>query len=285
MSLEQTRQRAKAVGTIHDIVGAMRAIAAGRIAGAQHALASARRYREVVLRGLAALRAAGDDLSALARPADLTTLVVLTSEAPLCGPFNQNVVALAEGRWRELRQTGRVFLIAVGHRGQRLLAARGVKADLETEAATSLAGVRDRVKELAVQVDARFAAGTLGTFRMIYSRYRSVSEQEPVEEQVWPLGPDSRIEADATLAARHQRYLPLPVVFAGLVSEYAYISLYRAAAESFASEQASRLVAMDGATHNTERMLQGLTDLERRERQDEITRQVLDLIGARFAAE
>lgn len=69
------------------------------------------------------------------------------------------------------------------------------------------------------------------------------------------------------------------------MSEYAFISLYRAAADSFASEQASRLVAMDGATRNTERMLDALLNLERRERQGEITRQVLELIGARFAME
>ena len=55
------------------------------------------------------------------------------------------------------------------------------------------------------------------------------------------------------------------------------------AAESYASEQASRLVAMDSSTRNTEQMLQTLVDLERRERQAEITREVLELIGARFA--
>jgi F-type H+-transporting ATPase subunit gamma len=68
------------------------------------------------------------------------------------------------------------------------------------------------------------------------------------------------------------------------VDEYAFISLYIIAAESFTSEQASRLLAMDSSTRNTERMLQTLIDLERRERQEAITRDVLELIGARFAA-
>lgn len=70
-----------------------------------------------------------------------------------------------------------------------------------------------------------------------------------------------------------------------LIGEYAFISLYRIAADSLASEQASRLLAMDGATRNTERMLNSLIDLERRERQGDITRQVLELIAARFAVE
>ena len=66
--------------------------------------------------------------------------------------------------------------------------------------------------------------------------------------------------------------------------EYVFISLYLLAAESFASEQASRLVAMDSSTRNTEQMLETLNDHEQRERQGEITRQVMELIGARFAA-
>jgi F-type H+-transporting ATPase subunit gamma len=61
--------------------------------------------------------------------------------------------------------------------------------------------------------------------------------------------------------------------------------LYLIAAESFAGEQASRLVAMDSATRNTERMLETVTDLERRERQGEIAREVIELIAARIAAE
>jgi F-type H+-transporting ATPase subunit gamma len=63
----------------------------------------------------------------------------------------------------------------------------------------------------------------------------------------------------------------------------AYIGLYHAAAESFASEQASRLVAMDGATRNTSRMADDLIALERRERQHEITRQMLELVAGRSA--
>jgi F-type H+-transporting ATPase subunit gamma len=77
--------------------------------------------------------------------------------------------------------------------------------------------------------------------------------------------------------------LPLPDLLAGLIGECAFIRLYRIAADSFASEQASRLTAMDGATRSTEAMLHDLLDLERRERQEEITRQVLELIAARFA--
>ncbi len=285
MSLEQTIRRRQAVSTIHDIVGAMRAIAAGRIQGAQHALAVARRYQEVVQRGISVLAAQSEVPvipAALGRP---PLLLVLTSEQPLCGAFNQEVLALATRRWAELVQTPGAGLIVVGQRGLKQLTAQGIVPDAGEPAATTVLGLRDLVKRLARLIDQRFAEGKAGSLSVIYSRYRSVSEQVPTEERLLPLDLKTLPGAAQPPVNPYQRYLPVPVLLAGLVSEYAFISLYRAAADSFASEQASRLVAMDGATRNTERMLDGLLNLERRERQGEITRQVLELIGARFAIE
>jgi F-type H+-transporting ATPase subunit gamma len=283
MTLEQLQQSRHAVQTIHDVTSAMRAIAAGRMHGAQQALESTHRYNEVVV------RASGTVLAELAAVPQRVTgqrtgLLVMTSEQPLCGPLNQNVLALAERRWHELRQTGPVYLVVAGQRGLRDLAARGIMPESGEPATTSLRGLRDLVKRLAAVLAGRYAAGDLDTLRVIYSRYVSVSEQVPTEEQILP--PDlAAIRHGASLEAHtYQRYLAPAPLLAGLLGEYAFITLYRIAVEAFTSEQASRLVAMDAATHNTDRMLESLRDLERRERQGEITRQVLELIGARVAA-
>jgi F-type H+-transporting ATPase subunit gamma len=281
MSLEQTRRRCQAVRTIHDIVGAMRAIAAGRIQGTQHALAAAHRYQDVVLRGIAGLSPLTEARSLPSGNGRPPLLIVLTAEQPFCGSFNQNVLAFAEERWRQMRQVGAVDLVVVGQRGARLLEARGIRADV-CEAATSLHGLRDLVKNLARMADQRFAAGQVGALHVIYNRYQSVSEQVPTEERILPL---ELPRFSTAPGVEFYRYLGVPVLLAGLVSEYAFISLYQAAADSFAGEQASRLVAMDDATRNTERMLDALVSLERRERQGQITREVLELIGARFAIE
>jgi F-type H+-transporting ATPase subunit gamma len=279
MTWEQTRRRRQAVDSIHDVVSAMRSVAAGRIQGAQRALAPARRYHDAVLRALAQV------LGATRGPVEVgrgpATLLVLTSEQPLCGAFNQQVLALAERRWHELRAAGGVRLLVVGQRGIRQLAARGIVPDAGEPAATSLHGLRDLVKRLASLLGQRRAEDA-GEVRVIYSRYHSVTEQVPAEEKILP--PDlERLRALAPpVPARFHHYLPAADLLTGVVHEYAFITLYRIAADSFASEQASRLVAMDGATRNAERMQQTLLELERRERQDEITRQVLELIGARF---
>jgi F-type H+-transporting ATPase subunit gamma len=284
MSLEETRRRSQAVETIHDIVSAMRAIAAGRIQGAQRALAGARSYEEVILRGLAALTR-GAPLPWPETDGRPSLLLVMTSEQPLCGAFNQDVLEVAERRLAELREAGEVQLVVVGQRGRQQLTARGIEPDAAEPAATTVQGLRDLVKGLATMVDRQFAAGRLGALHAVYSRYQSISEQVATTEQILPLDPDRLRPFAPPAETAFYRYLPEPTLLAGLVGEYALINLFRIAADSFASEQASRLVAMDGATRNTERALEELHALERRERQGEITRQVLELIAARFAAE
>ena len=282
MSLEQTQQRGQAVSAVHDIVSAMRAIAAGRIQSAQRALANARRYQEVIMHALASLPPEAKPLPH--SESTQTMLLVLTSEQPFCGAFNQEVLALAEKRWREMRGNGQVRLVAVGQRGALQMAARGIVPDESVSATTSLQGLRNLVKQLSRLIDESYGAGKMTELLVIYNYYRSVSEQVPTEEKLLPFDWSHSAPAGAATNKELYRYLALPELVAGLASEYVFISLYRIAAESFASEQASRLVAMDGATRNTEKMLKSLIELERRERQEQITRQVLELIAARFAA-
>lgn len=283
MTLERTERRRQAVDAIHDIVSALRAIAAGRIQNAQRALAASRRYEEVVRRTLAVLLRDSPDLDLPFQNDGRCTLLVMTSGQPLCGSFNQNLLAMVERRWPPLCDSSPPFLVLVGRTSSRSAFLRGITPDRIEPAATTLPGVRDLVKRLARVASQRLATGNLGALRVIYNRYQSVSEQTPTEELLLPLDRDALRVTDSPLDARRYRsYLSSPELAQGLIGELVLISLYRIAAESFASEQASRLVAMDGATRNTERMAEALAALAQRERQDEITRQVLELVNARF---
>ena len=187
MTLEATQHRRRAVGTIHDIVGAMRAIAAGRIQGAQRALASSHHYEDVVLRAILSLARDAARLPLFPPQRQVTLLLVMTSEQPLCGTFNQGVLSLAERRLHELREKGETRVVVVGHRGARHWIARGLTPDVIESAATSVLGLHDMVKRLAVLVDQQFAAGSLGELRTIYNRYQSISQQVPTEQQILPI--------------------------------------------------------------------------------------------------
>jgi F-type H+-transporting ATPase subunit gamma len=213
-----------------------------------------------------------------------TTLVVMTSEQPLCGAFNPNVLEFAERRWQALRDAEDTHLVVVGQRGIPQLIARGIDVAAGEPAATSLEGLHDLVKRLADLLGRRHSSGDLGTLLVAFNRYQSLSEQVPTEVRTLPPDLDLIRRSAPPRESRYHHYLKPTQLLAGLVQEYVFISLYLVAVESYASEQASRLVAMDSSTRNTERMLETLRDLERRERQGEITAQVLELIGARFAA-
>jgi F-type H+-transporting ATPase subunit gamma len=281
MSLEQTQQHRKAIKTIHDIVSAMRAIAAGRIQSAQRALANARRYQAIITQSLSSLRPE-TPIIPLSHSNHHPMLLVLTSEQPFCGSFNQEVLALAEKHWQMMREAGKVHFVIVGQRGKLLMASRGISPEEFIPATTSLKGLRNLVKTLTTLVDEHYTQGQLSELRVIYNRYRSISEQQTMAEKLLPLDL-SKITENSLKNDESYHYLSAPELVAGLVSEYVFINLYRIATESFTSEQASRLVAMDGATRNTEKVWRSLIDLERRERQDQITRQVLELIAERFA--
>lgn len=280
MNFQELRNRRFAVAAVGHVVSAMRATAAGRIQAAQRAMAAAREYREVVIRALS-LAGSRAQLSAFASNRGPRLLIVFMSEQPLCGGFNHALVEQAAAASGELCRTSKVILTAVGQRGSRVMAARGLTpAHIET-GSTSLAGLRGLVRRLAGRVDHGYVAGEFTDVHVVYSCYRSVSEQVPTLERILPLDP--ALVPTAHHPITFHRYLPEPRLLAGLISEYAYISLYRAAAESHACEQASRLMAMDGATRNTDRMAEELLALEQRERQHEITRQMLELTAARFA--
>ena len=281
MSLQAAQDRRHAVEAVRNVVSAMRATAAGRIQAAQRTMAAARRYREVVVRGLVAAGPAA--LLPVSGPKGPVLLIALTSEQPLCGGFNHAVVERVVAAHRELLGSGhKVELVAAGQRGGRVLSAKGTAPDHIEPGATSLPGLRDLVRRLAARADHGYATSAFAAVDVVYARYQSVSEQVPTLERVLPIDPAVLAAAQAVRPkARFHRYLPGPQLVAGLVGQFAYITLYRAAAESYASEQASRLVAMDGATRNTGKMVDELTALERRERQHEITQQVLELSASR----
>lgn len=285
MNVDQLRKRRATVETVYDVVHALRAVAAGRIQSAQRAVAAADRYCDVVTRSLSAIPV--DAMSPRRRSSHdgHVGLLVLTSEQPLCGALSQNVVEMAERRYRELAESHSVLLMVVGRRGARQLAGRGLSATALEPGATSLPGLQDVVKRLADTLATRYASGELGEVRVIYSRYVSVSEHALTEERLLP--PDlSTLRGEALHDGRnYARYLPAEDLLDALVAEYAFIALYRTAAQMFTSEQAARLVAMDAATRSAERMMDTLLAEENRARQEEVTNGVLELIGARLASE
>jgi F-type H+-transporting ATPase subunit gamma len=279
VTVEQERRRS-AVRAVHDVVSAMRAMAAGRMQGTQRAHQSARQYHDRVKAGLALALGNTRRGSPPLEPTYPIALVVLTSEQAFCGRFNHDILDAARERWHELSLNGPVQLIVVGKRGARQMPALGMTPVAELAGATSVPGLRSVVNGMAELIGHRIASGSIQGVDVVYSQYHSVSEQTPEVERILPL---DFVDLPEAAAPRFTRYLPSPELLAGLVREYAFIMLYRLAAESYASEQASRLVAMDAATRSTERMIEQLQSMERRERHARVTQETLEAVASRLA--
>src|SRR6185437_14988609 len=136
-----------------------------------------------------------------------TTLVVMTSEQPLCGAFNPTVLEFAELRWKALREAGDAHLVVVGQRGIRQLIARGLDLAAGEPAATSLEGLHDLVKRLSDLLGRRHSSGDLGTLLVAFNRYQSLSEQVPTEVRILPPDLDLIRRSAPARESRYHHYL------------------------------------------------------------------------------
>jgi F-type H+-transporting ATPase subunit gamma len=192
----------------------------------------------------------------------LTAVAVFGSDHGLCGRFNDDIAHFAAERLRELDASGmRLRCLAVGARARARLAAAGRAVDEHVLLPGSVSGLAALAQAVLVQV-----GDAVGV---------------PHMRQLLPLSP----ERMRNLAARPwpSRRLPMFTMDAerlwpAVIRQYLFSSVYRAAAESLASEHASRLASMQAAERNIEEHLEEQQAEFRRRRQETITEELLDIV-------
>jgi F-type H+-transporting ATPase subunit gamma len=210
--------------------------------------------------------------------------VVFGSDQGLVGRFNETVAEYAAQALPTQRPGIQVW--AVGERMRASLADSGMPAkDTFAVPATVQAITRLVTKILVAVVDTMpttAESGAQSELRLFYNRPTSGSAYVPVDQRLLPLDNAWRLE----LARRPwPTRMPAEVVgdrretLRGLINEYVFVSVFRASAESLASENASRLAAMDRADRNIDKMLGGLNDRFHRLRQSMIDEELSDVIS------
>jgi F-type H+-transporting ATPase subunit gamma len=138
------------------------------------------------------------------------------------------------------------------------------------------------VQHIVIKIEEWRRAGRIGSVVIFRNRLMARSAFEPVSSQLLPLDRDWLEE----LRARKWETNELPVfamdrdlLFSSLVSQYLFVTLYQAFAESMAAENASRLSSMHAAEKNIEERLDELGSLYRRQRQSSITSELLDIVS------
>jgi F-type H+-transporting ATPase subunit gamma len=282
-TLEALSRRIATTEDLRAIVRTMKSLSAVSIRQYENAVAALRDYGRTVELALQALLRERPAALCVAAPAPgPASVVVFGSDHGLCGRFNDDVARFARERLRELDAAGtRRRCLVVGARAEARLAALGEKVDERLFLPGSVSGLAALAQAVLVQIDAWSAGGERGRVVLIHHRRTSEAVAAPHMRQLLPLSP----ERLRNLAARPwpSRSLPMFTMEAErllptVVRQYLFSSVYRAAAESLASEHASRLGSMQAAERNIEEHLEEQQAEFRRRRQETITEELLDIV-------
>ena len=291
-SLKDLRNRIASVKATRKITQAMQMVAAAKLRRAQEAAVSARPYAErmaAVMSNLTnGVSDGGGDISPLLSGTgsqDVHLLVVMTAERGLCGGFNSSIARLARNDIIRLRQAGKtVKILCVGRKGADILKRDYADLMLETidfKAVKKMSfGEAETVSGQLLQM---FENGEFDICTMYYSEFRSVISQIPTAQQLIPAKfdkPEVEDGAAAAGAAAIYEYEPNQEEILGFLLERNIGSqIFRGLLENAASEQGARMSAMDNATRNAGDMIDKLTISYNRQRQAQITKELIEIIS------
>jgi len=286
-SLKALKIRINSVKSTQKITKAMKMVAAAKLRRAQDAAEASRPYAErleTVVSSIASKVQASPQTPKLLGGTgkdQIHLFVVCTSDKGLAGAFNTNIVRLVRRRAEELRAEGKtVKFFTIGKKGRDQLS-RTYRNDILDSIEPGDLGKLNfaDVQGWATDLISRFDVGEFDVAHLFFSKFVSVLTQEPTEIQLMPVGvPDAAAASGANTAA--VEYEPdEEEILAELLPRNVAVQLLRAQRENAASEQGSKMTAMDNATRNAGDMINRLTIQYNRTRQAAITTELVEIIA------
>ena len=287
-SLKDMRNRIASVKATRKITKAMQMVAAAKLRRAQEAAQAARPYAErmaTVLGSLAskvADKAGASPLLVGTGKDQVHLLIVMTAERGLCGGFNSNIAKLARVDAQRLIASGKtVKIMTVGRKG-----ADNLRRDLGKNIVErkDFQGVKQlnfgHAEGVAKTVTEMFEAGAFDVATLYFSEFKSVISQKPTALQLIPAKvPDLGADVAKGATAIHEYEPSEEEVLGFLLTRNISTQIFRGLLENAASEQGSRMSAMDSATRNAGDMINKLTIKYNRQRQANITKELIEIIS------
>jgi len=277
--------RITSVKSTQKITKAMKMVAAAKLRRAQEAAEAARPYSvrmAAVMASLASRVTVGPEsprLLAGTGKDQVHLLVVCSSERGLAGGFNSNIAKLARRTMDELLGQGKtVKLLFVGKKARAPFARTHKDLIVGTVDMTHIknVGFAD-AKSVADEVVARFEAGEFDVAHLFFSTFKSALAQEPTRLQIIPAALPAGGAAGADASVEYEP--DEESILADLLPKNLAVQVFRALLENAASEQGSRMTAMDSATRNAGDMINKLSITYTRTRQAAITKELIEIIS------
>src|SRR5215210_343009 len=299
MAQKDIKNRIGSVKNIQKITRAMEMVAAARLRKAEQRIEALRPYASAIRRMTRQAAEAAGDIPQLPilnehESERRVGILLVTGDRGLAGAFNSQIIRAGIRAGNDYEAEGKeTRYYASGRRGVSSLVFRG------KEPAGQYTGFTDRpaygdAREIASDLMAAYVDGELDRVEILYNGYISPLTQKVTRETLLPLQHASILESDDD-EDEHERddeqegpdqkrslveYEPDPEEILGrLVPAYVEISIYRALLESTASEHGARMTAMRNASENASEIIDDLTLQMNRERQAEITQEIMEVVA------
>ena len=283
-TLEALRRKIDGATELDSVVGTMKALAAASIVQYERAVHSLDDYYRTVELGLVAwlhhTRTAIYVEGGTRKNKGVAGAVVFGSDQGLVGQFNEVLADFVVGKLGDMQGNKHIF--AVGERVLGYLNDAALPVTGNFTVPNSIAAITTLVGRILIEIEAQREQGKIAEVYLFHNRPMSGAMYEPVMQRLLPLD-------DAWRRGLSKLTWPtanLPEVIGGgeatlqaLIREYLFISLFRACAESLASENASRLAAMQRAEKNIDELLEDLNQTFHRQRQSTIDEELFDVIS------
>ena len=279
-NLKDIRNQIKSVKSIQKVTKAMKMVAAAKMRRAQENMEKARPYTNKLNNMLNSLIPEIDRsiLPELEIRAEINhkLFVVITADRGLAGAFNSNVIKMAQKAIDDFGRDQSV-LICIGKKSLSHFKIRKYNIIEDYIDFWSELGFQHAIS-MGEKILSHFISGEADEVQVIYNKFINVGKQEVQHEKFLPLTYDSQDESSSILADRIYEPSKASVVKA-MVPKYLNTQIWQYLLESFASEQAARMLAMENATTNAEDMIKDLSLKFNKARQSAITTEMLEIVS------
>jgi F-type H+-transporting ATPase subunit gamma len=298
------KRRIRSVKNTQQITRAMKFVAAARLRRAQEKAFAARPYTRALARVLhsAVVRVPEMTHPLLQRRLEKNVLVLVVSgERGLAGAFNANVIRRTIEFLRG-RPQQEVEIISLGRKSRDAMRKQPWKVLAEYVDITTKADPASAT-EIAQRVSALYESGEVDAVYIIFNEFKSVLAQTLTVEKLLPIEPEAvaasaQLPADKAAGGKSPEgetpegqtpvdYIyeqPPAEIFGRLLPRYVEVQIFRALAESAASEHAARMTAMDSATNNAGDLIDQLTLYMNKVRQAAITKEIIEVVSGAASA-
>ena len=291
-SLKEVKGRIATVNNTRKITSAMKMVASAKLHKAQGAITNMLPYERSLHRLFTNFLSGGDVQSCytVAREVKRIALVVFSSNSSLCGGFNANVIKHTTQWLDEHQSLGKeqILVYPVGKKVADALVKQGYAVQGDFQHMADKPSFSE-ASALAQQLMDMFKKGEVDRVELLYNHFKSTASQILTHEVYLPLQtcpPDDRKEEGSREHKEETDYILEPSreeLLATLLPKVLRMKLYTVLLDSNASEHAARTMAMQIATDNADDLLQELTLMYNKTRQQAITNELLDIVGGSMA--